>query len=104
MSRIIFPILALSTFLVFSSIHSGHNWGDDFALYIKQAIQISNGESLNKIYDWNKISMQSSVNEIGPYLYPNGFPFLLSGVYSIWGMNLTIMKYFCSLFFLLSIQ
>lgn len=96
-------ILTISSTLILVSIQEGHNWGDDFALYINQSIHIVEGFSLGEIYKSNKYAMQNSITEIGPYLYPNGFPFLLSPIYYFFGIHFILMKAYCSLFFLLSI-
>lgn len=87
----------------FSRIQSGHNWGGDFALYINQAKHIVDGFSIDELYELNKTSMQNSDIQIGPYLYPNGFPFLLAPIYYIFGIDLVWFKVLCSLFFILSI-
>ncbi len=44
-----------------------------------------------------------NINPIGPYLYPNGFPLLLSPLYHLLGINFMAMKLYCSVFFLCSI-
>ncbi|MFK7969165.1 MAG: hypothetical protein AB8F95_02305 [Bacteroidia bacterium] len=95
-------ILISGTFIGFT-IQDGHKWGGDFSLYIHQAKHIAEGTSLDELYAWNKTSMQASLRQLGPYLYPNGFPVLLSPVYGAFGMNFIAMKVFCSLLFLLSI-
>lgn len=95
-------ILALTSVLIYLCIQPGHNWGGDFALYISQSKAILNG-SLFELYEQNKFSMQHSIKEIGPYLYPNGFPLLLSPVLFFFGLNFIALKFFCALFFLCSI-
>jgi hypothetical protein len=69
-------------------LREGHAWGDDFALYILQAKNIATGHPLaNTGYIFNP---QRPV--IGPAAYPPAFPLLLSPVYRIWGLNLSMMK------------
>ncbi|MBI1316295.1 phospholipid carrier-dependent glycosyltransferase [bacterium] len=78
-------------------IDPGHDWGDDFALYIHQAQCFAHGESLQALLDWNRIS--NAETPLGPDLYPCGFPFLLSPVYAMFGLDFVALKVFCSLFF-----
>ncbi len=95
-------IITVSSVLAVFCIKNGHSWGDDFSLYIAQAKSIINF-SINDLYRLNKYSMQNSLYDIGPYLYPNGFPLLLSPVYYLFGLNFIVMKGFCSIFLILSI-
>ncbi len=96
-------IVLLSAFLISKVLQDGHHWGGDFSLYIQQTEQIAKGQALNDLYDWNKVSMQNSSEVMGPYLYPNGFPLLLSTVYMLFGIDFIAMKVFCSLFFLMAL-
>lgn len=96
-------IVVITAVLCYSVIQEGHSWGGDFSLYINQAIHLADKGSVNELYQWNKVSMQSSSHEIGPYLYPNGFPLLLAPVYKLFGVNFKLMKWLCALSFLLTI-
>lgn len=80
-------------------IKPGHNWGGDFALYIEQALALSTG-SLGDLYEQNKCAMENSQYAIGPYLYPIGFPIILSPFVASFGINLILLKYIVFLFFL----
>ena len=55
----------------------GHEWGDDFALYLDQARCWVNGGMVD-LYATNKVCMDESDGLVGPYLYPQGFPLFLS--------------------------
>jgi hypothetical protein len=92
-------IIAISFLLCCICIHAGHTWGDDFAMYIAQAQGILHGNTAD-LYLQNKIAMDSGNTIIGPYLYPEGFPLLLSPVYAFCGMNFIVLKFYCSLFFI----
>jgi hypothetical protein len=83
-------------------IDSGHNWSDDFALYISQtqALLEGNTEDLLKA---NYFAMEHSYAHVGPYLYPSGFPILLMPIYAIFGLNFWVLKVYCLLFFVASI-
>jgi len=95
-------IVLSSGVLISVSIHPGHNWSGDFALYIQQAAAILDG-SLNSLYALNKFSMQHSISEKGPFLYPNGFPLILTPIYYFFGVDLVKIKILCSTFLLGSI-
>ncbi len=96
-------IITISSVFIFISIQEGHRWGGDFSLYINQSIHITEGFTLDELYQWNKTSIQNSISDVGPYLYPIGFPLLLSPIYYFFGMDFVSMKIFCSLFFLSAI-
>lgn len=98
--RLIFllAIIGIAAFFSVLCIHEGHNWGDDFALYIEQAKAFKNS-SMENLFEMNKFSMDHSKRVIGPYLYPPGFPCLLSFILEIKGIDFVILKLFCSAFF-----
>ena len=101
--KAIIGLIMLTTFILAAfCIHCGHDWGDDFALYIQQAQAIQH-HSLHQLYTQNKFLLDHSDTVISPYLYPNGFPLLLSGLMIFAGMNLMAMKWMCALFFIASI-
>lgn len=95
---------ALLLVLIFCllSLNKGHVWGDDFALYISQAKAITDG-SLYDLYETNKILVNSG-NISSPYLYPQGYPILLSLLYSIAGLDFVAMKLLNVFFFLGSLS
>ena len=98
--KIILSVIVLTSLILsFLCIHNGHDWGDDFALYIEQAKAITN-HSLSKLLVINKYLLNNSDATISPYLYPNGFPLLLTPIYLIFGMNFIAMKILCVLFFI----
>lgn len=55
----------------------GHEWGDDFALYLDQARCWVDG-GMEGLFTVNKVCMDESDGLVGPYLYPQGFPLFLS--------------------------
>src|SRR5687767_4240985 len=78
-------ILTIGVFY-FATIRSGHAWGDDFAMYIRHAINLSNGTP----YDETGV-IRNPWNFLGPVAYPPVFPLLLAPVYKLWGVRLTVM-------------
>ena len=90
---LLFIIVALTAAIYLISFRPGHDWGGDFSEYIAQAKSISEG------YDFPG----KFVGTYGSFIYPWGFPLLLSPIYSLFGLNIFAMKVYVSLFFLLSL-
>jgi hypothetical protein len=71
-----------------STIREGHDWGDDFSMYIRHAQNLARGESYADTgYIYNP---QNPV--VGPRVYPPGFPVVLAPVVGIFGLDLRPMK------------
>ena len=70
------------------TIREGHTWGGDFALYIQHALNIATGlPYTNTGYVVNPI-----IPSVSPYAYPPVFPFILTPVIKIFGLNLYAFK------------
>lgn len=102
---IVLARLLFSCFLVLlgafylTHLREGHVWGDDFAMYIAQAKNIALGRPLadtGYIFDPHSPGL-------GPSAYPPAFPLLLSPVYRIWGLDLSMMKTEIVLIFLVAL-
>ena len=100
--RLLTVIFLISAVLVFFSIENGHSWGDDFALYIRQAKSLVEGSILEHMAS-NARSMADSDYRMSPDLYPWGLPLLLAPVYYFFGMNLFAMKLLGAAFFYASL-
>lgn len=59
-------------------IDPGHEFGDDFILYVDQAERFWDPTAYQWLERENRFCMDHSDQLIGPYLYPRGFPFFLS--------------------------
>ena len=71
-----------------TTIRAGHAWGDDFSLYIRHAQNIVHGLPYSETgYIYNPHNP-----DVGPKLYPPGFPLLLAPVIGIFGSHLRPMK------------
>jgi hypothetical protein len=91
--------LVLPIILCFSLLKEGHNWGDDFCLYINQAKSINNG-SISLLKSNNEFSIiNSSFHTFSPIVAPWGFPILLSPVFKVFGMNILAFKVLIIVFF-----
>lgn len=89
----LFTIIGVTAVIYLTSFRPGHNWGGDFSQYIAQAKSIAEGYEFPGKF----------IGTYGTFIYPWGFPLLLSPIYSIFGLNIFAMKIYVSLFFLLSL-
>ena len=90
-------LLILLIPLLFTNIKSSHDWGDDFAQYIHQAKNISEGVSQNETgYIFNEDAF------LGPRAYPVGFPLLLAPVVYYYGVDYEAINVYLSVFLVLS--
>jgi len=95
---LVLVIVSVGAFYVMT-IRDGHEWGDDFSLYILHAKNLAEGVSYGQTgYIYNP-----ALGWLGPQTYPPVFPLLLSPVYKLWGLNLTAMKIEVIVVFLLSL-
>jgi hypothetical protein len=79
MKKLILPLalILLSLLLAFFLLNLDHEWGDDWASYLMQAVAITKGETQEFIRR-NTFTMRESTHFIGPDAYPWGFPALLA--------------------------
>jgi hypothetical protein len=79
-----------------ATLRAGHEWGDDFSLYVAHARNLVEGRpyaDTGYIYDPQNPA-------VSPRSYPPIFPLLLAPVYRLFGMNLLAMKAFVVLIFM----
>lgn len=77
--------------LLFINIKDTHDWGDDFAQYIHQAANITEGKPQGETgYVYNEDMF------LGPKAYPVGFPLLLAPVYTFCGNSIKAFTIFIS--------
>ena len=80
-------ILTIGAFFL-ATVREGHQWGDDFALYITHARNLVEGRPYAQSgYIRNPASPISP-----PPTYPPIYPMLIAPVYRLFGMNLVAMK------------
>jgi hypothetical protein len=91
-------MLAIALFYALT-IRQGHEWGDDFAMYIHHAENIAAQRpyaATGYIYNPNEASY-------GPIAYPPMFPSLLAPLVKLYGRNLAAMKMEEVIFFTLAL-
>ncbi len=87
---------------MFASHRPGHWWGDDWALYLRQAQSLIDGNPGQVIAE-NKFTVESSRGAaFSPPLYPWGFPIMLSPFVAIVGPDvdrLAVVPVLCAVVF-----
>lgn len=72
---------------------SGHDWGDDFALYMRQAKALTIGNMGEVIAD-NRFTVDNSGwHTFSPYSYPWGWPLLVAPFYAVFGLHYELFKF-----------
>lgn len=104
-----FATILLSLLLAFSLLNLDHEWGDDWASYLMQAISITKGDT-HEFIQRNTFTMRESTHFIGPDAYPWGFPALLApftlacgplNILCLKSINLIFWALFLAVFYLL---
>lgn len=82
-----FSLLAIAA-LYFFTIREGHDWGDDFAMYVHHALNIVQG----KPYAETGYIYNPDNPVVGPKAYPPGFPLMLTPAAYFYGLDLEAFK------------
>ncbi|MFP5488521.1 MAG: hypothetical protein ACLGHQ_09485, partial [Acidimicrobiia bacterium] len=73
--------------VMFATHRAGHWWGDDWALYVRQAEGLVSG-STRRVLDENEFAVTMSRGPaFSPALYPWGFPLVLAPFVALWGVD-----------------
>ena len=87
--RVLAVVLLVALALAFLlTMRAGHDWGDDFALYLHHARNLAEG----KPYASVGLIDNPNVPHLGPLFYPPGFPWMLAPAVRIYGLNFTLLK------------
>ena len=88
-------MIVLSAVVAWAAIglhRTGHTWGDDFTLYLRQARSLIDGNVGQVIAD-NHFNVNNAAKPgFSPYVYPWGFPILLAPFYRLFGLNYAALK------------
>ncbi len=79
-------VALVGAFLLFT-LRAGHDWGDDFAMYIAHARNLVQGLPYG-----DTGFIPNAMNVPGPPTYPPVYPLLLAPLYHVFGMDFTMMK------------
>jgi len=72
--------------------HHGISWGDDFALYLRQARSVFDG-NIGQVVADNRFNVLSAAKPgFSPIAYPWGWPLLLSPFVRLWGLDYDRLK------------
>lgn len=89
------PTLAV-LFVVFvvcaRQLHRGHAWGDDFALYVRQAQSTING-NIGQVISDNHFVVDNSPTAFSPYVYPWVWPLILAPFIRLFGIDYMRLKF-----------
>ncbi len=89
--------IALAAVVAFGAVaaillhRNGHNQGDDFALYLRQARSLFDGDVSQVVAD-NRFAVLNSGGAFSPIAYPWGFPLLLAPFVHLWGLDYDRLK------------
>jgi hypothetical protein len=90
-------LIALTGAGYLATLRDGHEWGDDFGLYVQHARNVVEGRDYHDTgYVYNP-----AFASLSPRSYPPVFPVLLAPVYRCFGLDLWAMKAELVLFFVL---
>lgn len=92
-------LVAVIAVLCIVNQRPGHDWGDDFALYLRQSQALVEGNVGEVLATNRTIVEESSSQAFSPYSYPWGTPLLLSPVVALWGLDYPKLKLLETLFF-----
>lgn len=92
-------VVALGAVLAVALHRNGHSQGDDFALYLRQARSLFDGDPAQVVAD-NRYAVINSGGAFSPIAYPWGLPLLLAPFVHTWGLDydrlkLVIVAAFC---------
>ena len=91
------PLVILGFLLVplfYINVSNTHDWGDDFAGYLHQAKNITQGIPQNQ----TGYIVNDDYPTYAPASYPSGFPLLLSIVYLLFGGKIIFFKFYINCF------
>lgn len=84
-------LVALAAVLATLMHRNGHTQGDDFALYLRQARSIFDGDISTVVAD-NRFAVLNSDANFSPIAYPWVWPLLLSPFVHLWGFDYDRLK------------
>ncbi len=84
-------IVAIAAILAVALQRTGHTQGDDFALYLRQARSLFDGD-IGQVVSDNRFAVLNSDSGFSPIAYPWVWPLLLSPFVHAWGLDYDRLK------------
>ena len=85
-------VVVIGSGLLAVQLHrNGHTQGDDFALYLRQARSVFDGD-IGAVLADNRFAVLNSDAAFSPLAYPWGWPLLLSPFVHLWGLDYDRLK------------
>ena len=84
-------IVAIGAVLAVSLHRTGHTQGDDFALYLRQARSVFDGD-IGQVVSDNRFAVLNSDSTFSPIAYPWVWPLLLAPFVHAWGLDYDRLK------------
>jgi hypothetical protein len=84
-------VVGLAMLLAFHLRRAGHTEGDDFALYLRQARSLFDGDTAGVVAD-NRFTVLNSDPGFSPIAYPWGWPLLLAPFVHLWSFDYDRLK------------
>ena len=84
-------VIAVAAAVAIALHRNGHTQGDDFALYLRQARSLFDGDVAQVVAD-NRFTVINSGGAFSPIAYPWGWPLLLSPFVHLWGYDYDRLK------------
>ncbi|HUS43967.1 MAG TPA: hypothetical protein VMY16_14985 [Ilumatobacteraceae bacterium] len=84
-------IVAIAAILAVLLHRTGHTQGDDFALYLRQARSLFDGD-VGQVVSDNRFAVLNSDNGFSPIAYPWVWPLLLAPFVHAWGLDYDRLK------------
>ena len=84
-------VLLAVAIICYRQLHRGHAWGDDFALYVRQAQSILNG-NIGQVISDTHFAVDNSPTAFSPYVYPWVWPLMLAPFIRLVGIDYELLK------------
>ena len=90
-SYLVLMVLLLPMFFI--GIRDTHDWGDDFAIYIQGALNITQHKPVSET---KYVSFENYNHKYPPAAVPVGYPLILSPVIEMFGLDYKVLNYYMS--------
>ncbi len=102
MKKVLLSLIIIIIFINIATLNKEHNWGGDFSGYIGQSRALVENK-INNLVNASDFRVSFSEKQVGPDLYPWGYPLILTPVIILFGANILILKIVTYIFFISSL-